>query len=297
MKLLLIFNPVAGDGNHDELLQDLKIRVKEQDLHCDIFTTSGNNDAKEIDEKLRSSDYTHVIAAGGDGTISEVAKYSRKYDMPLGILPLGTSNGLARDLCIPKDPLQAFQLIIDSDHLIHLDTLIANDNYPFIHLGDVGANANLLARNEATASGKLRSAINAFQELHSNEYFSYRIRTEEEELEGSANMISFCNAKRYGTGIPLTKKGQPNDGLFELVVFKDIKISTLLNSALAAIDSGFLDQIDTRVIISNAATVTLNAPQLMQLDGELIGERKQIELKIGEDKTTIVCNQNCPYLP
>ena len=130
-----------------------------------------------------------------------------------------------------------------------------------------------------------------------NEYFSYRIRTEEEELEGSANMISFCNAKRYGTGIPLTKKGQPNDGLFELVVFKDIKISTLLNSALAAIDSGFLDQIDTRVIISNAATVTLNAPQLMQLDGELIGERKQIELKIGEDKTTIVCNQNCPYLP
>ena len=272
MKLLIVFNPTAGKGDNDAILNDIKQQIKHQKLNGDIYLTTGENDDEHIDTKLSKGNYTHIAAAGGDGTISMVAKHARQYNLPLGILPIGTSNGLATDLYIPENPLEAFQVIIDAKFHVNLDTIIVNEKYPLIHLGDVGSNANLLARDEKSSDSKIQQALSAIEELKDDNDFKYKITTEEGEWEGSASMISFCNAKRYGTGIPLTKEGKPNDGFFELVVFEEIQISTLVNSVLAKFDETFLDKENTIIITTDNATINLKSKHLIQVDGELVGD-------------------------
>jgi diacylglycerol kinase family enzyme len=113
---------------------------------------------------------------------------------------------------------------------------------------------------------------------------------------GSANMVSFCNARKYGTGVPLTQEGAPHDGLFELVIFNKIDISTLFKSALAAVEETFFNHEDRQIISTKSAVIELTEPQQWQIDGELMPPTRQISLQILPQQFRLICGKDCPYL-
>jgi len=106
-KVLLIINPHAGSRWRQRQLP--RIIEKLQHLYGDLAQerTAGRGDATRLARKALKEGYQLVLCAGGDGTLNEVINGLAGETLPLGIIPLGTGNGLAREIGLSTQPLKA----------------------------------------------------------------------------------------------------------------------------------------------------------------------------------------------
>ena len=102
MRLLVIFNEKAGNGRARRLLPDVMAAADRLDLDLDVQMTSGSGHAVELVASRSLAGYQGVVAAGGDGTLFEVAtgmfRNPESACPPLGVLPIGTGNSFSLDL-------------------------------------------------------------------------------------------------------------------------------------------------------------------------------------------------------
>src|SRR5882757_4259676 len=98
MKLLFIVNPISGGVNKEPFLHDAQQLCNRYGITLVIFKTTGKNDKEEILKVLKKEQPDKVAAAGGDGTVLFVAICLLDSGIPLGIIPQGSANGMAREL-------------------------------------------------------------------------------------------------------------------------------------------------------------------------------------------------------
>jgi len=96
MNLLFIVNPVAGKGLALRSIPRIKEYCATHSLKCTILETKFKGHATALAREFFSTSYDGIIAAGGDGTVREVASALIGSSTPLGILPLGSGNDLSR---------------------------------------------------------------------------------------------------------------------------------------------------------------------------------------------------------
>lgn len=106
MHLLLIANPTAGK-NAPQHIEHARSALQEQGAEVELYLTRAAGDAEEQARKVRSGPFERIVAAGGDGTLNEVLNGLAGSDMPLGFIPLGTTNVFALEAGIPFEIGQA----------------------------------------------------------------------------------------------------------------------------------------------------------------------------------------------
>src|SRR5687768_4195968 len=146
MKILFIVNPVAGRTSNDKVLSRVPELAHEKGFDFRILETIGKKDDEAIQKAIDQYNPDRVIAGGGDGTVQLVARNLMKRNIPLGILPLGSANGLATAIGLPKNSPDAVDMVINTKTQRPFDLLKFNDKYFCIHLGDIGINA-LMVKN------------------------------------------------------------------------------------------------------------------------------------------------------
>ena len=297
--ILFVVNPKAGNGIEDGFIDRLKKHCENEGVDYEIYVTTGKNDTRQIETLLNENNFEVIFSAGGDGTFTLIAELVKDRSIKVGIIPIGTSNGLASDLGIDSDPFAAFQNLLNSNHILHLDQIVINDKETIYHIGDIGANANLIKRYESSDESSYAAyAKHVFEELRAEQAFAYEIETPEGNFSGSARMIAICNARRFGTKVALSQKSHPADGLFELIVFREIDIKTIIESGLSSIWDGFdkLMNNEKQVIQTHSATVRVSPKTLYQLDGEVQGDTGELKIQIHKGVIDLLCQGNCPYL-
>ena len=111
------------------------------------YTRRGSSPLAEVGDLAERADM--LIAAGGDGTVTTVAQIAMKRKLPIGIMPAGSTNIVARDLGIPGDPGSAARLIFGPHELRPIDLGVCNDRW-FLHMGGSGLDSRLfLSTNQA----------------------------------------------------------------------------------------------------------------------------------------------------
>ena len=107
MKITVIANPVSGRQKHPEHLKTALEVLKPHGIYPEIRETTQRGDARTfaLQEVARGTQI--VLAAGGDGTINEVANGLVGSSVSLAVLPLGTANVFALETQIPSDPVAA----------------------------------------------------------------------------------------------------------------------------------------------------------------------------------------------
>jgi len=103
-QILVIFNPAAGRGrNLAKRLSRVVAELEHQGFTVTVLTTQAPGDAERL---AREADlaFDLIVAAGGDGTVNEVANGIFAAPRPLAVLPLGTGNVLANEIGLPRDP-------------------------------------------------------------------------------------------------------------------------------------------------------------------------------------------------
>lgn len=280
MKVLFVVNPVAGGKNHTETVDRLKEKLSEGAVNVQFVMTSGGDDEKQIREAIRNFRPDRVIAAGGDGTIQLVGKLLMPLDLPLGILPLGSANGLATALGIRGNAEEILEHLVTTHRIRPLDMLRFNDEHLCIHLADVGVNALLVKKYEDTGQrgmlGYARHLVSAIQETP---LYRFSIQTEGRQYEEQGVMMAFANAHKYGTGVQISE-GSVSDGRFEIINVEAVTLEEAIKAGLTILNVFLDDNMFSEVITCREAEVLLNEKAHFQVDGEYMGMTDHLTIEI-----------------
>ncbi len=289
MAILFIMNPSSGSTSNDEANEIIKNTLTARKLDFKIFYTNGENDVQRLAMALEELTPQIVVACGGDGTVQLVAKSIIGRNLCMGILPLGSANGLAKALNIPVKIEEALELIISNPTSVPLDLLRINGHI-CVHLSDIGINA-LLVKNyeESGDKGMLGYAKHLMSSIRESELMKYSIRTSEEIFEKEGFMLMIANANRYGTGVKISD-GSVSDGKFEICNVKEVDFPSAVKAGLTALNV-FIDRdMFSDVISCTKADIILNRKAHLQIDGEYLGEVDHVSVAIIPSALQIIVN-------
>jgi len=174
-----------------------------------------------------------VYVFGGDGTVGDVAGVLHRFEIPIGVIPSGTTNVLARECRIPLQPLKAVQALGGSDRRRRFQTWSTGTGTLLLGLG-VGFDARLMWRTSASAKrrwGLLAVAWTGLREALRYEFPTIKVEGEDAAGHGLRTEGTFVlvgNAKRWaGEGI-MMPGADPSDSLLDVLVFSSRRRSYLM---------------------------------------------------------------------
>jgi len=297
MNILLVVNPVSGGINKEPFLRDATAFCNKYNIGLTVFRTTGDRDDQALKKIISKNSPDKIAVAGGDGTVRFVVINLLNSGMPIGIIPLGSANGLATDFGVSQNPMQAFNDLVVSEFFMPIDVIKINDKYISIHLGDVGINAAIVSRYERAARhGKMAYARYFIKEVVNKKPFEVRVETDNEAYGREIIMLAICNARKFGTGVPLNLTGTPDDGRFELVLLERFDVKGMIRAGLSKFNERFHDSAASTILDTRQATVHLAHPQTLQLDGEVIGKFKQLKIEVVPGAFKLISHRNNPYI-
>ena len=158
-----------------------------------------------------------VIVGGGDGTLNCAAPALKRTGLPLGILPLGTANDLARTLGIGPDLTSAAEIIV-AGHRRPIDLGEVNGN-PFFNVASIGFSAELareLTGEMKRRFGRLGYAVAGARLLARMRPFTAFIEHDGRVDKVKTLQIAVGNGRHYGGGLTVALNAEPDDGLFHV---------------------------------------------------------------------------------
>ncbi|GGF09254.1 hypothetical protein GCM10011383_20560 [Hymenobacter cavernae] len=278
---MFVLNPVSGDIDKGHLEDELTTFCTERGRTAAFFHTTGEDDLGKLRQHLADHKYDAVFAAGGDGTVKLVAEALLGSDMLLGILPLGSGNGLSKDLGIPQDLDAALRLIWEYE-IREIDTMLVGGHFS-AHLADLGFNALVVER---FCSGDTRGPGAyiriALQEYLNYEPCTYHIETDRETFEGKAFMLTVANANTFGSNMVINPDSRLDDGEFELCLIEPFPNTAMLGILYQLYNENFDASAYTRRLRCRRASISVPGQQqvLAQVDGEPIELTTPIAIEI-----------------
>jgi diacylglycerol kinase (ATP) len=282
--VIMIANPVSGGMDKSELIHQAANFAAKENLNFVLYETCADNDDAKIKGLYKKFKPDRVIVAGGDGTVKLVAEALESEDFILGILPAGSSNGLATDLGLPKSIEENLRIAFQNDFL-EMDMIVVNGKKS-LHLSDLGLNATLIKNyHEGSMHGRWHYALQAFKTLIDTDVdFSATITVNSEVTEYEARMIVIANSKKYGTGVIINPNGIMNDGKFEIIILKNLDLIVFGKIITGNMP---LESEDITIISADKATIKTNFPVSFQMDGEYYGAETEFNIDIAPKKLKV----------
>ena len=199
MKLLFIVNPIAGNGSTLRALPSIEEYCRQSNIEYSILKTEYKGHATQLaNEAAASLNFDGIVAVGGDGTVMEVANGLAGSPIPLGILPLGTGNDMAKALSIPIDLNKALSIIING-RTKSIDTRLYGSKH-FFNVASVGFDAEIvrILLNETMGFRKAAYYISALLKI-----FTYKDKYVYLEIDGNKYetyilLLAIANGTHYG---------------------------------------------------------------------------------------------------
>jgi YegS/Rv2252/BmrU family lipid kinase len=220
----LILNPTAGRGRARTLADGIQSELRARGVETDIVRTRHVRDAVDVAHRAHDDGYETVIAAGGDGTIHEVANglmhaAGDGVAGTLGIVPIGTGNDFIKSAGVPADWREACQ-VIGAGYKRRIDVGCINGEY-FVNQAGIGfdAQVSIEALNITWARGMAVYVL----ALARNMLLSYRTPHVALEMDGRhteqrITLVTIGNGRCAGGGFWLTPAAELDDGWFDICV-------------------------------------------------------------------------------
>ena len=291
LKILYVINKKSGSDENEDLESMLQKAMQDASVTYEIYHIEGNNVEKHIKRKIKEFAPDIVVAAGGDGTVNLVASLIMGTKIRLGIIPLGSANGLASELAIPSKPEDAVKLIIE-DKSTPMDIVRINEEYISLHLSDVGINARIIKEFEKEGKRGLRAYFKHFLKeiIKPQPVFRCTIDTGKGNIAHKVYMVLIANSNRYGTGANINPGGLKDDGLFEVILIRPYK-RWILRSIIGAFSGTFHRQKHTEVFKCRSLTLKISPAQELQVDGELLGKHSEIRAVMQKHAVNIIAGR------
>lgn len=286
MVIKLIVNPAAGRVGKKAIAR-IREYLTEKGAAVDIFITSKRGDAALAAREALQSRADVVVAAGGDGTVSEVINGLAGSSVPLSVIPLGTVNVFALETGIPMEPLRACDLVFSgTQRRVNLGKV--NDRY-FILMAGVGFDAYVVYRSGPglkRLSGRLSYVLTAVRRL-----FSYRGHPLEIKLHDGRGLEGYGvvvgNMKYYGGKLSVTPFADLERDVLDVCVFRRKGWANILRYTWGVLRGKHLTFPDVEYFTVEGLRVTSSGRTHIQADGDILGYLPA-EFSIAKEMVSII---------
>lgn len=277
-KIHFIINPISG-GLSKTHIPDLIFKILDKNqFDIQIFYTQGQESNHHL-AAASAMEADIVIAVGGDGTINNVAQYLVNTNKIFGVIPMGSGNGLARELAIPTNPEKALKLI-NQQKIKVIDTCKANNQF-FINIAGVGFDAHIADLfSKAKSRGFKTYTKITLKEFANYKNKNYTLHYNDQQTNVKAFMVCICNGTQFGNNAYAAPKAIYNDGLFDVVIFNSFKIWQVPLIAYKLFKGDVSDLPFVQTFKTNQISITRSIKEVANIDGEAMLLEKDIHFKI-----------------
>lgn len=223
-KALLIYNTMSGSHNMPHKLNYILGRFQDHDILVQPYRLNTESWEK-LSRVLTEDDYSFVIAAGGDGTLNSIVSVLLKNDIriPIGIIPSGTCNDLARSLNLSNRVDDCVNTILKGN-MTEIDVGVVNEDGYFLSTcaGGLFVSVSFSTNSELKKNfGPLAYYIKGLSELTNLKPFRLEIQTEHKKIEEDALLFLILNGKNGAGFNNLMKEADLADGFMNIIVIKN----------------------------------------------------------------------------
>ena len=279
----VILNPTAGGGRATRLSEHILMGLERRGIDATLTATTAPREAARLGEEAARTGVDLIIAAGGDGTVHEVAngllraRAEGARGPALGILPVGTGNDFAK-LIGPRDDLDGSLDILVHGHRKRLDAAVAqwgDSTHWFINAAGTGIDVEVvrqILRKRGRGTPEVARYLSAvLRALIRYRAIPLRIRLDDRVVERETMIIAAANGRCIGGGFWICPSAEPDDGRFDICIVRKLSYLGALR-ALPLIMRGKHEK-HPQVEMYQATKVEIEAlgpdPLFFQLDGEL----------------------------
>jgi diacylglycerol kinase (ATP) len=241
-KIIYLINPISGTRGKRSLQALITRRMKEAGIEFSILPTDVAGDYSFLIPLTEQEEVSDIVICGGDGTVSAVAAALKGRDTRIGIIPMGSGNGLAFAAGIPRDPAKALDIIL-AGNASRIDGFLINGRFSCMlcGIGFDGGVAHQFAR-EHHRGLQTYIRVTLFQFLRARSYpFMIDLpgRAPRTSFPVEAFFIDIANGNQFGNNVTIAPRADLHDGLLDIVIIKKASRLRLLLSATRQVLGGY----------------------------------------------------------
>lgn len=278
--VLFIVNKFSGTGYQPQVEGKILTACAKFDVECTIQFTNGPGHATDLAKEGSQQGFDIVVAVGGDGTLNEVARGLLNSKTPMGIIPKGSGNGLARHLGISMKIDKALEQLL-TGKAVQMDTFRLNGKLSLnvSGIGFDGHIANLFAKK------KMRGFW-TYARLVTLHYITFKEFTAELELENhefarhSSFMIAIANASQYGNNARVAPKASITNNSLQTAILKKVPAQRGFRFAYQMFTGKLKTGKYYTSLTMNNGLIKVDKPTAFHVDGEPCGHASEFKIEI-----------------
>jgi lipid kinase, YegS/Rv2252/BmrU family len=267
MPLALLVNPASAHGHTLKLLPRVEQELDARRLVFRVQRTRGLEHG--VEQALRAVEAGEVpVVMSGDGLIGAVGGAMAGSETPLGIVPGGRGNDLARVLGIPDDPEGAVE-VLAAGHTRRIDVGEANGKR-FLGIASAGfeSEANRIANETKFLRGNLVYAYAALRTLLRWKPARFTVRVDDERIRFTGYSVSAANSQAYGGGMFIAPDAELDDGELDIVVVGEVGKLRFLGNLPKVFKGTHVEEDEVRVFRAPHLELSASRPLAVYADGE-----------------------------
>ncbi len=290
--VILIANPAAQKASHKKVAAASSY-LQSNGYHAEAVFTKKRGDAEDFARAALSRKPSLVVACGGDGTFNEVANALAGSDVPMAILPLGTTNVLARELRVAPDVRSAMEKAthgnatrVSLGKITFTGPRLPFSRY-FILMAGMGFDATAVRGTSESLKKSTGQAAYIYSGIKSLMMFRPSLLTfsvEGRTYEGYSGVAG--NAALYGGPFSVTPHADLQSPFLYLCIFKSRKRMSILRYVFGVVTGTHLRYRDVEYL--KAERIDVGGRADVQIDGDYVGETPAT-IEVVPDALTIMC--------
>ncbi|CAN5758875.1 hypothetical protein BH20ACT6_BH20ACT6_12100 [soil metagenome] len=285
-RLAVVLNPTKVDDTTGfrQLVRDAAARHGWQPPS--FYETAADDPGTAMSEAALASGTDMVVAAGGDGTVRVVCAELARTGVPVGIVPLGTGNLLARNLHLPLRPAEAVDVALSGQDRAIDVVEVSGDGLPetaFTVMGGLGFDAAVMAGASEALKAQLGWRAYVVSALRNVGYPASRVEVSVDDgpfVRHRARTVVVGNVGLLQAGIPLLPDARFDDGRLDVVVVAPQQVWGWVAVVIRVLRRGRGTDAQLARMTGSTVIVRTGHPQARQLDGDPIGAGRELRCRV-----------------
>lgn len=286
-RILFFINPISGTKSKLNLEKKIIQKCGKRNISFEILFTSKEGNYNFLHDKIEKENITDIVICGGDGSIGPIVSATLNIEVNIGLIPLGSGNGLARTAGIPGSVNKAIDLIFERK-AIDTDAFLINNTLS-THISGLGFDAKVADE----FSKKTKRGLQAYTKISLKNFYTapvypFTIDADGNQFKVDAFMICIANSNQFGNNFKIAPKASICDGLLDLVVLKKTGKPQIVLSFIRQLVSGNIQSVSAKniygknILYFQNKKIKIGNPQLapLHIDGNPVetGESFSIEV-------------------
>jgi diacylglycerol kinase (ATP) len=286
-RFIYFINPISGTKGKDALLHLIKEKTMAQHIPFEILPTNAAGNYAYLIEKIKAENITDVIVCGGDGTVNQIGNALLGVDVNIGIVPMGSGNGLALAAKISRKATKALAIIFKGNTAL-IDAFYINEKFSCMLCGlgfDAQVAHDFAKQKTRGLSTYVKQSLKNF--LIAKPY-EFTLTVNNNHIKTEAFFISIANSNQFGNNFTIAPKASLQDGLLDIVIVNKMSKARMLWTILKQIKIGEVRPYEDKKYHSTdigyfqTAKLSIQNPTLapLHIDGDPVETTTNFDIEI-----------------